>query len=529
MDVFTGLLFADEAEYAAAAYAPPVDDAVFEDLNIDKIVAAVVPENLNEYQLNKIYRQRPRRRLDADFRAAISRDLWDDELRAEMNARLADLTRARDYMKTSDNVHITPVKEKWKLDAAIEYVNAVTALCERTGKRFNAEGLERFSSWLREYAKTDAFTRLRDEAFTVKAMVDGISYELDIDLGRNSVVMSADTGAGDVVGDLAKTFGRYDLDNVNLEIVAFADINMNMLEREILAHTQKEHPGLYDALIAFDKHFDNFIHERILAFKRETLFYVTFIEFAKRLESKGFVFALPRFSDDRAFAVTEGFDMALAIARGDADRIVLNDFVLNEGESNFLLTGPNQGGKTTFSRMLGQILFFSSLGLPAPCKDARLFWTNGVKTHFNAEENPADGSGRLKEELMRLKKILVSAPEGSVVILNELFSSATTYDALEMGRHIMRLFEKKRCVCLYVTHLFELSANSGAINLIAEITGEPEPVCTYKIIRAETVRNAHANRLLAGRRLLAADIKERTNVTFAAIPSNKNNESVRRR
>jgi DNA mismatch repair ATPase MutS len=226
---------------------------------------------------------------------------------------------------------------------------------------------------------------------------------------------------------------------------------------------------------------------------------------------KGFQFSIPRYARGGGFTIRGGYDASLALTKACADEIVYNDFSATENERAFILTGPNQGGKTTYSRMFGQILYFASLGLPVPCASAELTWMNGLSTHFNIEENPGAGYGRLKEELTRLKSILEAAPDGSAVILNELFSSATTYDALEMGKLILRTFTQKNCVCLYITHLFELASDGNAVSLIAEMSDGAAPVCTYKVKKSPSVKNAFAYRLLAERRLRSTDIKERIN------------------
>lgn len=509
MDDFTSLLFRDKASYS------PYDDSLFCDLHIDQILK-VITEGLEEFHLDEFYRQRPTQRRDAEFRTAIARDLWDDGIREEIEPFLGRCTRFRRYMSIADSISEAPARGKWKLDAAVEYVEAVAALC-KIEKRPASEGLNRFFIWLRTYSESEAFTCLREAAISLKASIDSISYSLNIDIVNGVIHFGEDTDTADVCADFMKAFDRYDLGNVSRDIAAFCDINMNVLEDKLLAVIQKENPDLAAALFDFCSRFDIFLHNKILAFEREALFYISYIRYAKRLEGKGFPFALPRFTESHRLKITNGYDASLALVRGSTTKIVENDFEILEGERSFLLTGPNQGGKTTFSRMFGQIIFFSSLGLLVPCRDAEILWTNGLKTHFIVEENPIGDSGRLQEELKRLDRILTTTPDKSIVILNELFSSTTTYDALEMGKRTLRMFEEKECICLYVTHLFELAADGGAISLIAEMTADSEPVCTFRIKRNVSVRNAFANRLLAKHRMRSADIKERTYAAFSAL------------
>ena len=511
---FVSLLYADEAACADAAFTPLAGDSVIADLHIDQILAEVT-KGYEEFDLEQLFRRKPARRRDAEFRLAVAWDMWDDGMRDEIIRYLAGFSTARRYLRTGESIYETPLKEKWKLDAAAAYVETIDAICARAGEKAASEGLDRFFAWVRAYAATEAYGHLRESALSVAAAINAVSYSLDVDLGQNTVCVGADAGAGDACEDLMKTFARYDLRHVSRDITAFADVNMNMLEHRILDVILAEHKNLQTDLVGFSRRFDGFIHENIMAFERDAHFYISYIMFAKGLEKKGFVFSIPRFLEDGGLSIDGGYDMSLAALRSGADQIVENSFDIYAGERSFVLTGPNQGGKTTFSRMLGQNLFFAWNGLPVPCRGATILWANALNTHFNVEENPGDDTGRLKEELRRLKRILSSAPANSFIILNELFSSATAYDALEMARRVIRLFGRKQCVCLYITHLFELAAESGVVSLVAETDGGAESVCTYKIARGASKMNALAAKLLTGRRLRAGEIKERIN---AAVP-----------
>ena len=148
--------------------------------------------------------------------------------------------------------------------------------------------------------------------------------------------------------------------------------------------------------------------------------------------------------------------------------------------------GPNQGGKTTFARSLGQLVYFAGMGLDVPAIRANVPYFAALMTHFSAEESLGSGKGKLKEELVRLAPMMEEQAESAFVIINELFTTAAHYDGCIMGRRVLNHFIEKGCMGVFVTHLKELGKSvEGVAELTAMLDGSRERKRTYKISREQ--------------------------------------------
>ena len=98
--------------------------------------------------------------------------------------------------------------------------------------------------------------------------------------------------------------------------------------------------------------------------------------------------------------------------------------------------------------------------------------------------------------------------KGSFVIINELFTTAASYDAGIMGKKVLRHFIGLGCMGIYVTHLKELAdEENGVVSLRAML--DERRVQTFKIRRGEAEDTPCAENVVNKYRLTYEQLKER--------------------
>lgn len=217
----------------------------------------------------------------------------------------------------------------------------------------------------------------------------------------------------------------------------------------------------------------------LIPLESEIAFYLGAAALVQRMRASGLPVCCPeaRPQPDRICRIQGLYNLRLA-QRLAAERpgtrleqaMVLNDVDFGPEGRVFILTGPNQGGKTIYTQAVGlaQILF--QAGLYVPAAQAQMSPVDGVYTHFATLEKTELGLGRLGEESKRLNEIFQSVTDHSLVLLNESLSSTSPGESLYLSQDIVRALRLYGTRAIFATHLHELAEGLEAIN--AEVPGD---------------------------------------------------------
>ena len=196
----------------------------------------------------------------------------------------------------------------------------------------------------------------------------------------------------------------------------------------------------------------------------EVGFYIGCIRLHRALRAIGVPVCFPRPlpRDSRTVAFQYLMDGSLALSNGCCpvgNSMQMEDFRLA------VVTGANQGGKSTFLRSFGCAQLMMQCGMFV-CADAfSAGCCSGVYTHFCHCEAQQDNQGRLHEELLRIQKIVHRCDRDALVLLNETFSSTSEREASLLAEEIVMAYYQLNLRTIYVTHFYEFAKNAQRKNL----------------------------------------------------------------
>lgn len=482
----------------------------FPDLNLDQVIQAITARK-QEYDLRALYYTPPEDLATIRYRQEICRDIMDETLRNAIKSFADQMIRVRRYLTLSEQLDHHYHKEGWFLEAALVYEKAISDLEERFSSIvLNSRGLLVFREFLHHYRHSQAFESFSIEAKKVKDSLQRIRY--CIILQNGTVRVRRYEGEIDYSVEVEKTFAKFKQGAVkDYRSDLSHRVGMNHVEAQILDFVARLYPDEFVALDRFYRRHQSFVDETIRRFDREIQFYIAYLDFIAEIQRKGLSFCFPEVVVERSITARQTFDLALAHSlRFEKQEIVPNDFYLREPERVIVVTGPNQGGKTTFVRMFGQLHYLARLGLPVPGKDAQLFLCDRIFTHFEREEDLRNLSGKLYDDLERLHHILDQATSNSILVFNEIFSSTTYEDALFLGKEIMQKISDLDAYCVWVTFLDELSTfNEKTVSMVSTVKPDNTAERTYKIVRQSADGLAYAYSLAEKHRLTYRQTVER--------------------
>ncbi|MBQ7943934.1 MAG: hypothetical protein IJ326_07725 [Lachnospiraceae bacterium] len=473
------------------------------DLNLDQVIEQIQGQSL--VPVKQYFHYLPADKSCEDYRRAV----YADVKRAEVNQLLTEFMERMEARKQAierkSEVGIGMQRAAWMIQEIAAYCEAYTKLYEGLQEAtIQSKGLLELRELLKSYTTSEEYTRMQKTALDLREKLQ--SFRVKLVYEQECLVVEEGEVEGSYERFLQEILGGHTMQMKS----PFGNApEMNSLEKEIVQRFSKKQPAFFKEMRAFYHEYENYENAVLLQFAEEISYYLSYYHFQQSMELKGFVFVTPSVDESKDMSAQGLYDLALAcdsIRTGKA--VIANDMNYCKGESFLVVTGPNQGGKTTFARSLGQLIYLTKMGLDVPATAANVHSFSGILTHFSVEESVETGRGKLMEELMRLKPMMCENYRNAFVIINELFTTAANYDACIMGKKVLEHFIAQECRGIYVTHLKELTkAHESVVSMRAMVDEQKKQ--NFKICRYEADDSVCAINQVNKYRLTYEQLKER--------------------
>ncbi len=237
--------------------------------------------------------------------------------------------------------------------------------------------------------------------------------------------------------------------------------------------------------------------DHILSFfnmlRTELAFYIGCLNLHEQLLRKGepMSFPVPVESSERKHSFKGLYDVCLALSL--KQRIVGNE-VNADNKDLVIITGANQGGKSTFLRSIGLGQMMMQCGMFVAAESFCSNVCDGLFTHYKREEDTSMKSGKFDEELSRMSDIADNMTSNSMVLFNESFAATNEREGSEIGRQIVCALLEKRIKIFFVTHLyafahgFVVEKMEKALFLRAERQADGQR--TFKLVEGEPLQTS---------------------------------------
>jgi MutS domain V len=444
------LMYPDR-DFDAAQEASPQLAALIQDLELNSLFVAMARE---DKWLETIARRAVLASTANVSTILYRQDILRDCLQREATVReMYDLTVQTIEAERKDFFGISFRNPNWVLHRSVSVLQMLVSMLQRLrkiadlqGPRFGSQGFKAFFAMLRRELSDDYFDALRQHLRRLQ-FDRGVLVSATLGEGNkstNHVLRRENPSQGSWIDRLLAprppgySYRLPDRDEGGSRaLTELKDRGINLVASAV-AQSTDHIMSLFQML------------------RTELAFYVGCLNLHARLTALGELVCFPQAapSGERRLTATGLYDACLALEIGGA--VVAND-IEADSKDLIIITGANQGGKSTFLRSVGLAQLMMQCGMFVPAVAYCANTCERIFTHYKREEDATMNSGKLDEELSRMSDIAEGLTRDSLVLFNESFASTNEREGSEIARQVVTALIERRIKVCFVTHQYEFA------------------------------------------------------------------------
>ena len=410
------------------------------------------------------------------------------------------------------------------LDSYISCMESLNTLSQELGGSIKSSAFKSFFSIIKERCECGEFIQMKrdiselKEAFSqkIRSVTVAINFNAEMRPISAGIVNFSDKPAGEKQNVFDRLFYKtsaYSETVVSGKLrsgVPNEDGYLNEADKALFEALEKLTSSYMRRLESALRAYDRLSFQKISMLSDQLDIFDGMTAIAASCEARGIKMCRPEFSDTpRTARLTDLFDpcfyfkaaAADSEAKGD-DLVVTNSLEMDDSGRFFILTGANNGGKTTFLRGAGLCFLMAQTGFYVPAAACVISPCDFIFTHFPKEEETGINASRFTTEIKDLKIISDLVSENSLLLMNESIQSTTPKECAEIAGEITRIF----CIIgvrgIYATHITELAlmcdditadpdCRSVPVSIVATVD-EESGKRLYKIKRGQPLKQSYA-------------------------------------
>ncbi|MGM9972052.1 MAG: hypothetical protein ACI35W_06555 [Anaeroplasmataceae bacterium] len=483
------------------------DDIIFKDLNLDIIINEILRYSRG-FDIEHYFYEVLVKEEDVLYRQAVLKDFENSDIYDAFNLFSYTMKHKIDELEESNNSEHAVLKQIRLKQKITDYINILKRLDFDLDKcNIKSEAIKNVHTYIKAYLSSEDITFIINDMNLINEEMKKIKYRMGYKDGI--VKIAKDEEHNSIKNIINPVLDSYPLSN-QLTFNKNYGQTPNHILAQMYNELSKYYPKEFKHLELYSKHFNDFIDSNIKELVNEVQFYSSYIALMKKIMELGLEFNYPNINEDKIYC-NDGYDLALAISYIIKKmRVIPNSFSYEGKERIIIVSGPNQGGKTTFSRFLGQTFYLSLLGLKVTGSSSSLKLVSNICTMYEVLEDSSNLNGKLKSELIRIKQIMDNLGDNGLLIMNEVFSSTSLHDGIILGKKVIDMLNEKNAYAIFVTFIEELSNyNDTTVSMGSTVDKDDPSIRTFEILRRLDNSNAYARSIAKKNEVSYEDILRR--------------------
>lgn len=227
--------------------------------------------------------------------------------------------------------------------------------------------------------------------------------------------------------------------------------------------------------------------------RTELAFYVGCLNLHDKLTALGSptCFPEPAEASERRHGFQGLYDISLSLTM---DRPVVANNVDLARSNLVVVTGANQGGKSSFLRSIGLAQLMMQCGLFVGAEHFAAGLCPALFTHYRRREDASMKRGKFDEELARMSEIVDHLVPNSILLFNESFAATNEREGSAIASQIVSALLESRMKVFFVTHLYEFAhgfhLKSAQDTFFLRAERKPDGARTFKMIPGEPLETS---------------------------------------